>query len=112
MGQLHRLYFIFYVVLFAFCHLSCSLRFSQIYYFSLQVKCQLNWYNINALHCPLHGLIVQHLEGVVFKGMQFADRDLMNLLGLAVFLGRKDVIVAGQADVCAAFRHCTPPHSY
>ena len=36
----------------------------------------------HALHRPLHSLIVQHLERVVFEGMQVCDGDLLDLLAL------------------------------
>ena len=36
----------------------------------------------HTLHRPLHGLIVQHLEGMVFEGVQVRDGDLLDLLAL------------------------------
>ena len=35
-----------------------------------------------ALHCPLHGLVIQDLEGMVFEWVQFGDGDLLDLFGL------------------------------
>ena len=36
----------------------------------------------HTFHRPLHSLIVQHLEGVVFEGMQVSDGNLLDLFGL------------------------------
>ena len=49
----------------------------------------------NALYCPGHGFIVQHLEGVVGEGVQLVDGNLLHLfplLLLSIFLGGKQVI--------------------
>ena len=36
----------------------------------------------HTLHRPLHSLIVQDLERMVFEGMQVCDGDLLDLFGL------------------------------
>ena len=69
----------------------------------------------NALRCSKHGFIIDHLEGMILKGHQLADADILHSFQLTLctaFIRFKDIIVAGQADVSASFRHSlTPPLS-
>ena len=55
-----------------------------------------------------HSLIIEHLERVIFEGNQFTNRDILHALQLtfcAAFIRFEEVIVTGQADVFAFFRH-------
>ena len=65
-----------------------------------------------AFHGPFHGFVIQHFERVIFERMQLGKRYFLHLLRRLVstaFLGRENVIVAAQADVCAFFRHWPAP---
>ena len=62
----------------------------------------------DAFGCSQHSLIIEHLERVIFEGNQFANRDILHALQLtfcAAFIRFEEVIVTGQADVFAFFRH-------
>ena len=55
-----------------------------------------------------HSLIIEHPKRVIFEGNQFTNRDILHALQLtfcAAFVRLKQVIVTGQADVFAFFRH-------
>ena len=69
----------------------------------------------DALRCSKHSFIIDHLEGMILKGNQLADADILHSFQLTLctaLIRFKDIIVAGQADVSASFRHSlTPPLS-
>ena len=69
----------------------------------------------DTLHRPLHGFIIQHLKGMIFKRMKLRQRYLPYLfqpiLSAALLCG-EDISVSVQADVSAFFLHrLTPPSS-
>ena len=62
----------------------------------------------DAFGCSQHSLIIEHLKRVIFEGNQFTNRDILHALQLtfcAAFVRFEEVIVTGQADVFAFFRH-------
>ena len=66
----------------------------------------------DALRCSKHGFIIDHLEGMILKGNQLADADILHSFQLTLctaLIRFKDIIVAGQADVSASFRHSLAP---
>lgn len=69
----------------------------------------------NAFRRSQHSLVIDHLERMILKGHQLTDADVLHSFQLALctaLIRFKDIIVAGQADVSASFRHsATPPLS-
>ena len=66
----------------------------------------------DALRRSKHGFIINHLEGMILKGHQLADADILYSFQLTLctaLIRLKDIIVAGQADVSASFRHSEAP---
>ena len=70
---------------------------------------------LDAFHGFHHAVIIHHAKGMVLKGIQLGQRDLLNLFprtGFPDLLCGEEVIVGGQADVsAAAFQVATPPLS-
>ena len=62
----------------------------------------------DAFGCSQHSLIIEHLKRMILKGHQLADADILHALQLTfctAFVRLEEVIVTGQADVFAFFRH-------
>ena len=55
----------------------------------------------NALYCPGHSFIVQHLEGVVLEREQLSNGDLLHLLPLLFLSG----FFRGENVICPFQRH-------
>ena len=67
---------------------------------------------LDTFHGIAHRIIVQNLEGMVLEWKQLSNRNLPHLLALFFlpgFFGGKNIIVAAQTGVYAAFRHRPAP---
>lgn len=67
---------------------------------------------LDTFHGIAHRIIVQNLEGMVLEWKQLSNRNLLHLLALFFlpgFFGGKNIIVAAQTGVYAAFRHRPAP---